>query len=338
MNFLQVIILTESFLCRLVGLYSPWIKASKCSVLCRIISVTIYIMPLIFVPFHRVGDEMYSGQVSYILANITIFLIVLEIYLTVFKYNNINRKNSDFQEFLFEEELFTKVTTKLYVNSLAEVTCFNQFLLLITKGLSIFLLIMRFVLRPMFVTFSGAIRALIVTSLLCQWSLCMHHLEQRALKLQVVVKTVLEPMRRNVFSLIKEKENRNIKKEKRMNLKRFDTFISEYRFLADQHRIINDYYGVHLMLHVSVTVYCLLLVWYGSWVCAIITTKCYHDVQSYLLIRAFTDLTGITLTALISESASQKVTNIQTSIFTMIKLLWYIFFQNSIKRLRCFNK
>lgn len=329
MNLLQVIMFTESLLCRLIGLYSPWLKTFKWSVFYRITLAFVYTASLVLLPFLRLGDDMYRGQVSYILANLTVFLIVMEIYLTLFKYNNINRNVFDFKGFLFEKRLFTKVATKVNDIGLAEVTCFHHFLLLITKCVMIILLTVRFALRPMIVTCTGIVRTVIATALLCQWSLCMHHLEHRALNLQGAVKTILEPIRGNVFPLIKEIRDSNTKNEKHMNLKKFDTFISEYRLLADQHRIINDYYGVHLMLHVSVTVYCLLLVWYRSWFCANKSTKCHQDDQSYLVIHALIELAGITLTALISESASQKVIYIQSSMFIMMAFSNFLFLSKS---------
>lgn len=311
MNLLGVLTGIERFLCKFVGFYSPWLISSKCSVIYRIISVVIYIMPLAAMTIFPSQNRLYSGQVSCILANMIVLLILLEIYITVYKYNNVKKNVCDIKGMLFGKEDFLKNSSKTDNSGRIEITCFYQFLLLLMKCIMIMILVVRCIWRPMLATFFGTVRAILSSTLLCQWSLCMYHLECRAWKLQEAVKTILEPVKTKVFPLIKEIGNRNSKQEKHLNLKKFDTFIKEYRLLADHHRDINDYYGIHFMFYVSVSVYALLLLWYRSWFCARKLNKCFEDDQYYFVIHALTELACITLTALISESTRQKVCDVE---------------------------
>ena len=77
----------------------------------------------------------------------------------------------------------------------------------------------------------------------------------------------------------------------------------------DVYKRQNDYYGIHLAFEISLTVYSLLVMSYGSWLCAA-RDKCYEAHNHMLVIKIIVDLATLTLIAVISESTSGKVFSI----------------------------
>ena len=144
---------------------------------------------------------------------------------------------------------------------------------------------------------------------MCIRDRCMYHLKIRASDLQAKMKTVLEPINLNFRPLFNPFFRHNGYLPRRVNLKKYDLLVHEYRLLTKEHCFVNDHYGIHLVFTLYMIVFSLLVTSYGSWKCAS-NGKCYEINVYILVLKAISDLATMALIAIISESTSAKVNNL----------------------------
>lgn len=91
MNTFKLLQVTETSLCRFLGFYSPWSIPGKYAIIFKLMSFIFYATPLIAFSVLQFADVFYKEDVSYLLTKVIIFVIVIEIYLLIYKYNFSNK-------------------------------------------------------------------------------------------------------------------------------------------------------------------------------------------------------------------------------------------------------
>ena len=141
-----------------------------------------------------------------------------------------------------------------------------------------------------------------------QWAICMQRVGADLSKVKQLLKYAVSCNKPMVTS----SDNDDVTNTCDVNLHVLDTAIGAYRTVCDTYRLVNEYYGVHIVCSMTVLIFRELKNPYLIWYCTVTKNAPFAEVCSdfrynYVILLTVTEFLLITTITAISNSIENKV-------------------------------
>lgn len=235
--------------------------------------------------------------------NSLIFAVTIEVCIVTYEYNLHSGRISGLVQDLFgKEECIESITNRISSTEDLE-SCYKELLLAIMNVIKLIVTVVNFSYRPSVLKYVMFTHRLLTASLTLQWFLCLRYVDRQISQAKRLIKSGLQQIACSDSSHCAGSLTDTPVVENK--LKELEDAIEIYRKATDRRNHVNEYYRIYLLIYVCVSVSMVLLSVYTAW-------RIFRDSTDpltayYILILSFIELTCVTVTASICESADSEV-------------------------------
>lgn len=312
MVLLKIIHVTEKKICCILGFSSPWVtNVCNPSILDYIQFIIGFLLPLICV--HKLNQQhFYMNHISKYLSSSSMSLVILEMYVNIASFTKLNKRCTRIiSNFLKINESLETVILPL-IKKTNPVKFITHLFFYFTNVFSICIPLYVICVKREFMFIVFIVRYIIVGPVNLQWLLFTHEIDTHLSRVKYYVKSNLVANTSDVSCRCDSIQF------KRIQFEIFDNAVNVYRMLLQKHKLLNEYYGIHMCLDVSLHIYGSVLITYCNWLDK--TNEIMGNNVLYLLTLAW-DLASVLLPSMISESVAKKVSFLTAERFTVYKLI-----------------
>lgn len=270
-------------------------------------TLVLYSFPIVTLYYLIKSRISYINEIYTLLRIVKTILFVIEIYLNLYFYGFYKERVS---RFIVPFNETRQRLRNVFVGFDANGFNTNALCTVVMFLTSAVALVFRVLILSGAYSLLSLFRHLVVLPITMQWCICMRESEENLSKVMKLLKTAAYP------------DNSGV------DLKLVDKIVREYRTVADQNRLLVEYYNPHNALCVAILVFHTIMNPYLLWYCIVKQKLCVegccgtHFLITGLLVMCSFVLIG--LFGLISESVNRKVSCICDSNLQMLRYITFL--------------
>lgn len=302
-------LVSDKILCSCLGFTSPWFSTKRHCQFCHLYSYILFLIPVIFGYFTKPWKIKYANSLlSYLELGMNAGVFI-ELYVSLYMYRLGNKQIFSFVETFFENELHL---SEMFISCKAKPrmgNCFKFLIFYFVNWLAVATLSISVYKLITFTSLISLLRRVVSFCVTLQWSICMYHMDDNLDKIKCLLDNVLQPKIPNLECDFRSRVQIIHDERKFLDMERFDRVIGVYRMLAKKHRLLGEYYGLHILLSLSLLQYGSILLTYVTWFCIVKLHVHYWNIH-FLVVIVLNSLGTILLITIICESARKKVSTV----------------------------